>query len=478
MLSLRLGKSALTLVLLCTAAAISAPAQTFTVLGEVGESNLVPSGYGPLVQAFDGNLYGTTLSDPFGGSYGTIYQLSTSGTAKTIYSFDSAVGEGLNYGLVLAPNGNLYGTSAGEFPTNIGGVYEITITGKQLTTLQTFCPGGDCTGGQSPQAGLVLSNSGFWGTTLSGGSNGDGTIFNISPGNVFQSIFSFDGTDGADPAASLVQGIDQNFYGTTQTGGTDGNGTIFEITKTGTLTTLHLFDGLDGSSPTQLVLGPEGVLYGITNLGGRNGTAPFHCNGGCGVVFSISPGGHTYTILYHFNGPDGYYPVGLALGSDGNLYGVTSAGGSGGPKAGVGSGTIFELTPAGKFTTLYNFCSQETCADGQNPLGLMQATDGNFYGTTNTNFEEFSSYGFRESTGLSPFVKTVPTFDSVGRTVVILGTDLTGATSVTFNGTSATFTVVSATEIMTTVPTGATTGPVQVVTPSGTLTSNVPFRLL
>ena len=85
---------------------------------------------------------------------------------------------------------------------------------------------------------------------------------------------------------------------------------------------------------------------------------------------------------------------------------------------------------------------------------------------------------FSLSVGLGPFVETQPTSGKVGAAVKILGTDLTGATSVSFNGTAAVFTVVSASEIAATVPAGATTGTVQVVTPSGTLSSNVPFLVL
>jgi uncharacterized repeat protein (TIGR03803 family) len=475
---LRSGKSVCAVVLLCTAAAISAPAQTVTILGSVGDSNLGPSGFGPLVQAFDGNLYGTTTANSEGLSYGSVFQLTTSGATKTLFTFNANNGQEPNNGLIVAPNGNLYGTTAGsDSGSSPGTVFEITTAGH-FATLHAFCSESDCADGEYPQAGLVLANNGLWGATEGGGSSLSGTIFNITPANVFQAIFSFDGSNGQMPVSALVQGIDNNFYGTTQAGGANGYGTIFEITKTGVLTTLHNFTNLDGSSPMQLVLGPKGVLYGTANMGSRNGTSPFHCDGGCGVVFSISPGGHTYTILHHFNGPDGYQPVGLVLGSDGNLYGVTLLGGSGGPRAGEGSGTIFQLTPNGTFTTLYSFCSQSACADGQYPLGLMQATDGNFYGTTNLGYPVTSeSFAFRLSTGLSPFVTTIPISSSVGRTVTILGTNLTGATSVTFNGTSSPFTVVSATEITTTVPAGATTGTVQVVTPNGTLSSNIAFRL-
>ena len=147
-------------------------------------------------------------------------------------------------------------------------------------------------------------------------------------------------------------------------------------------------------------------------------------------------------------------------------------------------GTIFSMTLSGTLTTLHSFCSQPACADGQYPAaGLVQDTNGNLYGTTadgGANACSGLTCGtvFSLSVGLPPFVETQPTAAKVGVTVNILGTNLTGATSVNFNGKAATFTVVSSSEITTTVPVGATTGEVQVVTPSGKLLSNVSFRVL
>jgi uncharacterized repeat protein (TIGR03803 family) len=127
---------------------------------------------------------------------------------------------------------------------------------------------------------------------------------------------------------------------------------------------------------------------------------------------------------------------------------------------------------------LHSFCLQNNCTDGANPLaGLVQDTNGIFYGTTAYGGANGDGTVFSLSVGLGPFVKTNPTSGKVGKAVKILGTNLTGSTSVTFNGTAATFTVKSKSEITTTVPTGATTGTVQVVTPGGTLSSNVPFRV-
>jgi hypothetical protein len=137
------------------------------------------------------------------------------------------------------------------------------------------------------------------------------------------------------------------------------------------------------------------------------------------------------------------------------------------------------MTRAGALTTLYMFCSQANWTDGSMPnAGLLQATDGNFYGTT---FENVSGSGggtvFKLATGLSPFVEPQTTSGKVGSSVTILGSDLTGTTSITFNGTAATFTVVCKFEIKATIPASATTGPVVVTTPRGALDGNKIFTV-
>jgi uncharacterized repeat protein (TIGR03803 family) len=170
--------------------------------------------------------------------------------------------------------------------------------------------------------------------------------------------------------------------------------------------------------------------------------------------------------------------LGLVQATDANFYGTTPSGGT------YAEGTIFKITASGTLTTLYNFCSQTGCPDGFQPYApLFQATNGNFYGTTasggapSTVCSEGCGTVFNLSVGLGRFVRTLPASGEVGKAIKVLGGHLTGATSVTFNGTPSTFTVVSASEITTKVPTGATTGPVEVVTPSGTLSSNVPFQV-
>jgi uncharacterized repeat protein (TIGR03803 family) len=186
-------------------------------------------------------------------------------------------------------------------------------------------------------------------------------------------LHSFDGSDGAQVFASLIQAKNGNFYGTTHIGGAHVRGTVFEITPEGALSTLHSFDDADGSSPeAALVLGSDGDFYGTTSLGGT------HLNG---TMFKITPGGNLTTLHSFSRNKDGAQLVApLIKGKDGDFYGTTS---QGGPHDG---GTVFKITPSGALTTLYAFCAQQSsdvCLDGEYPLGgLVQGANGSFYGTT------------------------------------------------------------------------------------------------
>lgn len=197
----------------------------------------------------------------------------------------------------------------------------------------------------------------------------------------FTNLVNFDGTNGGNPASPLVQGLDGNLYGTTETGGTNGDGTFFKVTPGGTVTTLYNFcsqtNCADGGNPTgALTLGTDGNFYGITLSGGTTSS---------GIAFKITPSG-TLTVLHNWcslpNGSDGCFgfeqePNALVQATDGNFYGTNDAG-----CPAACSGTFFKLTPSGTLTTLYTFCLQSGCPDGSFPAGLIQATDGNFYGTT------------------------------------------------------------------------------------------------
>ena len=223
---------------------------------------------------------------------------------------------------------------------------------------------------------------------------------------------------------------------------------------------LHNFGGPDGGTPfAGLVQATRGNFYGTTSGGGANGL---------GTVFEITPSGRL-TTLHSFDGTDGSGPTaGLVQATNGDFYGTTQFGGAN------GLGTIFKINPWGTLTTLHSFDG----TDGSTPMGgLLQATNGDFYGTTSGQGTNNEGTVFSISEGLPPFVATLPTSGKAGATVRILGNDLEGATTVTFNGKAAEFTVVSGSEITTRVPPGATTGKVKVETLNGTLVSNVFFRV-
>jgi len=362
-------------VLLLLAAAAIAPAQTFTTLVNFDDNNGARPVFGSLVQGVDGNLYGTTHG---GNSAGTIFNVSTGGTLTTLYKFDREHGDFPTSGLVLATDGKFYGTTPGgggiyhngsiysmtpggavsflfafrvengiepEAPliqatdgtlygtARLGGAYgygtvfTIDAAGA-LTTLYSFTGSDD---GADPVGALVQAIDGdLYGTTTARGAavGEDGTVFKITLQGGLTTLFSFNGTNGGQPYAALIQAADGDFYGTTLSGGVSGYGTVFEMTPSGTLTTLLSFlnDGAFPSSP--LVQATDGNFYGATERGGDIGF---------GSVFKIDASG-TLTTLHSFEGSDGEYPYGgLVQATDGNFYGTTSAGGTG------GHGTIFGL---------------------------------------------------------------------------------------------------------------------------------------
>ncbi len=300
------------------------------------------------------------------------------------------------------------------------------------------------TDGADPEAGLIQGIDGnFYGTTAGGvggdlgSANSHGTVFKITPSGTLTNLYSFcsqaNCTDGADPEARLLQGIDGNFYGTTQCGGAAAHGlvnpggmvdlripcstnpggmnpggTVFKLTPSGRLTTLYSFCRVvdrvnnlctDGAQPhAGLIQGIDGNFYGTTSAGGahpngvKNG---FGIPTGPGTVFKLTPSGRLTTLYSFFsqaNCTDGDTPNSLIQASDGNFYGTT---GSGGVKK---QGTVFKLTPAGRLTTLYSFCSvvgggNRDCLDGTGPNGLIQGRDGNFYGTTESGGANLSYAG-------------------------------------------------------------------------------------
>jgi uncharacterized repeat protein (TIGR03803 family) len=482
-------KSVLTLILLSVLTPLAAHAQFFTKLADFHGTNGAGS-EDSMVESVDGNLYGTTNVGgtgvaPAGTDGGSVFRFSpASGAIATLYSFcqtaDCPTGEYPASPLTLSHSGNLYGTSQGGGVSFGGTVFEITQN-DEFHLFYSFCVEASCPDGSALDAGLVQASDGnFYGGTSQRGPYGLGTLFKMTPRGQVTTIHSFCAEsgcpDGARIFASLIDANDGNLYGTTTEGGGQNMGTIFKLTPSGVLTTLYSFCSQpacsDGAVPaTKLLQGKDGHFYGLTIQGGTNGT---------GTFFRLTAKG-VFTTLYSFCSPtscaDGSYPEGdIVQATDGNFYGTSGYGGDN------NFGTVFRIRPNGKFERLYSF---HNGFDGGSPDGLVQGTDGKLYGTA-------GSGGFRGapctphgcgtvyslSMGLNPFVKLLLPSGKVGATTTIYGMNASGATAVTFNGTAATFTQASPTQITATVPAGATTGTIQVVTPAGTLSSNVVFHVL
>ncbi|MBA3912412.1 MAG: hypothetical protein H0X25_00800 [Acidobacteriales bacterium] len=271
--------------------------------------------------------------------------------------------------------------------------------------------------------------------------------------------FVYGSDDGWDPHAQLVQNQNGALYGTT-TESLNNPGTIFKVTDSGVLTTLYRFCSAgdtcpDGGFPEGGVIqGADGAFYGATKIGGDPLCG---LTSGCGTLFRFDRSG--LSTLHVFENSDGTAPqAALYQASDGNLYGVAAEGGDldASECFGEGCGTLFSVSPAGTFNLVHTFCQSSGCPDGRVPLGpLTQGTDGNLYGTT--------TFGGSSDAGVT------------GQSIRILGNNLLGTTGVTFNGAPAQFTVNTNSFITVIVPAGATSGTVQVTTPTGVLSSDVSF---
>ena len=432
----KLGIASLFLAaMISTEASAQVVVQTLKSLGTPGLSGATPQA--PLCMDSDGWLYGTTTGGGSNG-IGVVFKIRPDGTSYTvIHSFNGLAGQSPQGGLLIGSDGILYGTTPGGGSINLGTVFKLNRDGTGFGVLHNFAGFG--VDGALPQAALLQAGDGWlYGSTQYGGSNNCGTIFKVSTNGLgYSGVHDFSGPDGQAPYGKLLQGLDGALYGTTYQGGISNLGTIFKINPDGNgHTVLHGFtktrvgSPYDGFNPKAgLVQALDGTLYGTTESGGGSaknqfgtvfkinpdgsgmaivasftstgwpyghnprcelvlsgdGTTLFGTTstslGGGGIVFIVNTDGSNFNPLHGFDtsGNGGTYPSGgVVQDSEGNLFGVTSQGGSN------GVGIVFKVVPSplptySEFDMLYSFTPSG--GDANYPLGkLVQDSNGIIYG--------------------------------------------------------------------------------------------------
>ena len=421
--------------------------------------------YAGLIQASDGNFYGTTYGVTNTSNRGTIFKMTPNGVLTTLYSFAGYPhdGEFPTGALIQASDGDLYGTTYSGGTNGAGTVFKITTSGK-YTQLHFFT----IAEGHFPNGPLVQASDGnLYGITYQGGIYGGyygyGTVFKITTSGTLTTLYSFGFSDGAYPDCGLIQASDGNLYGTTTAGGPNDAGTVFKITPAGTHTTLYSFSGgSDGALPySGVIQANDGNLYGTTWAGGN----------GNGTLFRITTSG-TLTTIHDFIYSDGAGPRGsLIQASDGNLYGTTSY-------AASGWGTVFVATTGGTLLTLHVFTGSD---GGTSFAGLIEGRDGYLYGTTinggvYSNGVMFALDGVYYFPYLSSLSPSSIDAGASAFTLTVKGAYFQPFSTIDWNGTPLTTTYVSPNQLKATVPASliATPGNVSitVVTGAGGGTSN------
>jgi uncharacterized repeat protein (TIGR03803 family) len=430
--------------------------------------------YGGLTLSTDGNFYGTSSAGGANG-FGTIFKITPTGALTTLHSFTGSDGETPYAPPVQGKNGSYYGV------TFNGTAYSITSSGT-FKLLNPSIPG-------YTYVPLILASDGnFYGTTASGGTTGYGTVFRMSATGTVKIVYNFDITHGEYDYDPVVQGSDGFLYGPIPAGGSfpSAAGVVFKLSTGGAITVLHEFDanGLtDGDKPySGLVAATDGNFYGATSSGNPNGSTPN------GALFKITKSG-TYSVLHVFDGTHGggQYATSMQH-TNGIFYGQTNGGGA------LGNGVFYSLAEGiPPFISLVGYPSStagttvEILGDG------LTGTTSVMFGSGSTSFTVISDTYLTAVVPASGTTGTVtvttpsgtlnskqifkvlpvvlsfkPTSGPVGTQVTITGTGLTGTSKVTFGGVKTTaFTVNSGTQITATVPTGAKTGKVTITTAGG-----------
>lgn len=400
--------------ILASMGVLQAQTATDAVLHNFGD---FPNGalpYGTPIRSSSGDLYGATYE---GGAafMGAVFEMSATGKYKVLYSFKGGADGANPYaGVTLEPAGNFYGTTHNGGASGLGTVYEVTPSGQE-TVLYSFAGGAD---GANPYAGVALDSAGnLYGTTYYGGTANAGAVYKLTPSGQEAILYSFTGgDDGSNPYASVTLDPAGDLYGTTLWGGSYGEGTVYKLNMRGQETVLHTFSGgNDGGSPyANVILDPAGDLYGTASggVGGalfevsaageyrelyqflgvgpqrpasglvRDAAGSLYgaTSGGgshaVGVVYKLDASG-AYTTLYQFPGGTGYWLYtntpnpGVVLDAEGNVYGAT-------PYAGA-AGMVYKVTSSGQEKTLYSFAG---AAGGTDPGEVLLSKAGEIYGTT------------------------------------------------------------------------------------------------
>ena len=432
------------------------PAQTYTDLFDFDGTNhgccaIYP---GTLAQGRDGNLYGTTTQ---GGanSRGAIFKSTLTGTVTVLHSFALTDGAAPQGGLSLAGDGNFYGAAPSGGTDSAGVIFKITPAGV-FSVIYNFTRGND---GGFPKISPVPGNDGaLYGATGVGGS----IFYRITTAGVLTPL----ATLPFETFGPLTLGADGKFYGVSNVGGTGNVGTAFSVTTTGVIKTIFNFAAATGSLPYgPLLQAADGNFYGTAYTAGSLGG---------GVVFKLTPAG-VYTVLHSFNSTDrsqGINPTtGLVQGSDGFLYGVTSAGGA------HLVGTMFKIKTDGSgYADILDFDGSHGAVPYSQPL---LHTDGKIYGLTNSGGVHNDGVLYSVAAGLKPFIKPLPLNQAkVGTPVGILGQNLSTATKVLFGTGAGTFTTVGNGFMNVKPAVGATTGVITVVEPGGNLVSPTIFKIV
>ena len=442
--------NSVTLIIVLLAGMASHAQVTYTDLYEFDDPHGCCVTYpGLLAQGRDGYLYGGTFSEGKYG-YGTAFRMALDGGLTTLHDFDSTDGNGVQGGLSMGLDGNFYGTTYQGGAHHFGTIFQIKPDGT-FTTLYNF---GNTNDGAYPKTPPVPAADGnLYGVT------GNGTVpvaYRITTAGKFTPI----ATLPSQSYSPLVLGANGLLYGMTEYGGDFNKGTAFTLSTKGVLKVIHSFDGAHGAQPlSPLLQWSDGNFYGTTSNGGPQSG---------GVVFRLSPSG-TYTVLHAFQAGDtvnGYDPTaGLVTGRDfehgSNLYGLNSLGGA------LGDGTAFRLKFDGSsYSLLYTFDRNN---GGSNPSATPIAhTNGTIYGITQHGGQSDDGVFYGMNAGTFEFASLFAvTSGKIGATVQILGQGFTGAKSVMFFGASANFKVVSDNFLTATVPDGAVTGPVRIIRANG-----------